>query len=79
MSQVIDAVFKDGAFKPLNGAPVPLSEGQRVRLIVEIPREPDTDLIELAGKVYEGLSDEQVNEIEKIASDRSTFFNGSNS
>jgi hypothetical protein len=31
--------------------------------------------VELAGQVYEGLSDEQVHEIETIAVDRSNFFN----
>lgn len=80
MSQVIDAVFSDGSFKPLNGARVPLAEGQRVRLIVETPPDSDKDLVELAGQVYEGLSDEQVHQIEKIAADRSNFFrNGSRS
>ena len=80
MSQVIDAVFSEGNFKPLNGAHVPLAEGQRVRLIVETPPYSDKDLVELAGQVYEGLSDEQVREIETIAMDRSNFFdNGSHS
>ena len=80
MSQVIDAVFIDGNFKPLNDARIPLAEGQRVRLIVETPPESDKDLVELAGQVYEGLTDEQVHEIETIAVDRSNFFdNGSHS
>jgi predicted DNA-binding antitoxin AbrB/MazE fold protein len=80
MSQVIDAVFSDGNFKPLNGARLPLVEGQRVRLIVETPPDSDKDLVELAGRVYEGLSDEQVHEIETIAADRSKFLdNGSHS
>jgi len=80
MSRVIDAVFSDGNFKPLNGDRLPLSEGQRVRLIIETPPDSDKDLLELAGQVYEGLSDEQVREIETIAVDRSNFFdNGSHS
>ena len=80
MSEVIDAVFIDGNFKPLNGARITLAEGQRVRLIVETPPDSDKDLVELAGQVYEGLSDDQVDEIETIAVDRSNFFdNGSHS
>lgn len=75
MSEVIDAVFSDGNFKPLNGARLPLSEGQRVRLTIETPHDSDQDLVELAGQVYEGLSDAQVHEIETIAVDRSNFFN----
>jgi predicted DNA-binding antitoxin AbrB/MazE fold protein len=80
MGQVIDAVFSEGHFKPLNGARLPLAEGQRVRLIVETPPDSDKDLVELAGQVYEGLSDQQVHEIETIAVDRNNFFdNGSHS
>lgn len=80
MSQVIDAIFINGNFKPLNGGHIPLAEGQRVRLIVETPPNSDKDLVELAGQVYEGLTDEQVHEIETIAVDRSNFFdNGSHS
>jgi predicted DNA-binding antitoxin AbrB/MazE fold protein len=74
VSQVIDAVFSGGNFKPLNGARITLAEGQRVRLIVETPPDSDKDLVELAGQVYEGLTDEQVHEIETIAVDRSNFF-----
>lgn len=75
MSHVIDAVFSDGSFKPLNGARIPLAEGQRVRLTIETPPASDKDLVDLAGQVYEGLSDEQVHEIETMAVDRSSFFN----
>lgn len=35
------------------------------------------DLLELAAKVYQGLSDEQINEIEQIALNRRSFFGGS--
>lgn len=80
MSQVIDAVFSDGSFKPLNGARIPLAEGQRVRLTIETPPVSGKNLVDLAGQVYEGLSDEQLHEIETIAMDRSNFFdNGSHS
>jgi predicted DNA-binding antitoxin AbrB/MazE fold protein len=74
MKQTIDAVFEDGSFRPLENRPLPFSQGQHVKLIVEAPSEPQEDLIELAGQVYEGLSDKEVDEIEHIALDRSDFF-----
>lgn len=74
MTQTLDAVFEDGRFKPVDNGSLPFAEGQRVKLIIEIPAEPDGDLIELAGRVYEGLSDKEVDEVEGQARDRSNFF-----
>ena len=74
MSQILDAIFKDGSFEPVDNGSLPFSEGQRVKLIVEVPAEAQGDLIELAGEVYEGLSDEDIDEIERIALDRGQFF-----
>ncbi len=39
MTQTLDAVFKDGSFKPLNKGSLPFAEGQKVRLTVETPAE----------------------------------------
>jgi predicted DNA-binding antitoxin AbrB/MazE fold protein len=75
MSQAIDAVFSQGNFTPVNGDRLPLAEGQRVRLIVETPLDADKDLVELAGQVYDDLSEEQISNIEAIAADRTDFFN----
>jgi predicted DNA-binding antitoxin AbrB/MazE fold protein len=36
MTQTLDAVFKDGSFKPLNNGSLPFIEGQRVKLSVEL-------------------------------------------
>ena len=74
MKHTIDAVFDNGSFKPLNSRPLPFSQGQHVRLIVEAPPQTQEDLIELATQVFEGLSTEEVDEIEQIALDRSNFF-----
>ena len=74
MSQILDAIFEDGSFKPVDNGSLPFSEGQRVKLIVEVPAEAQGDLIELAGEVYKGLSDEDTDEIERIALDREHFF-----
>jgi predicted DNA-binding antitoxin AbrB/MazE fold protein len=74
MKQTIDAVFDNGSFRPVNRRALPFSQGQRVRLIVETPSPTQEDLIELATQVFDGLSDDEVDEIEQIALDRSDFF-----
>jgi hypothetical protein len=51
-----------------------LFEGQKVRLIIEPPDQSATSPSDLAAQVYEGLSDSQIEEIERIALDRDDFF-----
>jgi predicted DNA-binding antitoxin AbrB/MazE fold protein len=72
MTQIIDAVYEHGIFRPVTSPAPPLTEGQQVRIIVEV----DTleDILGLAAKVYEGLSEQEVNDVEQIALDRSAFF-----
>jgi predicted DNA-binding antitoxin AbrB/MazE fold protein len=74
MTQTLEAVFEDGSFKPVDNGALPFSEGQRVKLTVEVPAETQDDLLGLAGQVYEGLSDKDIDEVESIALDRSSFF-----
>ena len=77
MKQIMEAVYVNGVFKPLH-APE-LSEGQHVRLEIETPVEENfDDLLELAAKVYEGLSDEEIDAVERIASRRRGFFGNVN-
>jgi predicted DNA-binding antitoxin AbrB/MazE fold protein len=72
MTQVYEAIYENGIFRPLS-PPVPsLVEGQQVRIVVETIS-PD-EIHRLAAKVYEGLSEEEIDEIERIAFDRSSFF-----
>ena len=74
MTQTLEAVFEDGSFKPVDNGSLPFAEGQRVKLTVEAPTETQDDLLVLAGKVYEGLSDKDIDEVERIALDRGSFF-----
>lgn len=74
MSQIIEAVFESGAFRVLDKVKLPFLEGQQVRLIIELPSETPEDLLNLAAEVYEGLSKEEIDEIEHIALDRHDFF-----
>ena len=73
MTQILEAIYENGVFRPLKRPE--LAEGQRVSLVVEpgAALSPD-EMLELAGKVFEGLSDEQIREIERIALDRQEFF-----
>jgi len=52
---------------------VPLRDGQHVRLTVETEAESE-DVLALAGQVYDGLSEEDVDDVERIALDRRSFF-----
>lgn len=66
MKQTLDAIYENGVFRPLKSPKI--SEGQKVKLTVEtnLVSSPD-DMLELAAQVYQGLSAEQIDEIEKIA------------
>ena len=69
MKQTMEAIYVNGVFKPLNTPE--LSEGQYVRLEIEARLEEcSDDLLELAAKVYEGLSDEEIDAVERIAKNR---------
>jgi hypothetical protein len=69
MTQTLEAVFEDGKLRLLEKPAVPLHDGQRVRLTVETESAPD-DVLALAEPVYAGLSDEEVDDVERIALDR---------
>lgn len=73
MQQILDAVYENGVFRPLQHPEIP--EGKQVQLVVETGAElaPD-DMLELAAQVYQGLSEQDIDEIEKVALDRRHFF-----
>ena len=71
MATNYDAVFQDGTFRLVRPLAVSLSEGQHVRLVVEVA---EKNVLDLAGSVYQGLTDDEVTEIEKVAFDRRDFF-----
>lgn len=74
MTQTIEAIYQNGMFKPLAPVPEEITEGKTVEITIsEIGVSPE-EMLELAGKVYEGLSEEDIDEIEKIALDRTNFF-----
>ena len=72
-SQTIITVYENGIFRLTSELGVPLQDGRWVQLTVEKLQPPD-EMLELAAQVYDGLSEEEIAEIEKIALDRSNFF-----
>ena len=71
--RVFEAVYEDGVLKPLEDPGLP--EHHRFSVQVQELGEKDAD-DELAAwhRVYAGLSDEDIAEVEKIALDRSRFL-----
>ena len=71
MERAIDAVYENGVFRPVDRQQFSIAEGQCVRITVDDEGAPDA--LRLAVSVYDGLSDSQITEIERIALDRRSF------
>ena len=79
MSQVLEAVYENGAFRPLISPAIGLTEGQHVRIVVATNGPSEilgSEILDLAAQVYAGLPESDVAEVETIALDRSSFFSG---
>ncbi len=74
MTQTIEAIYQNGIFKPLQPVSEEITEGKKVRMTVDSATEDVNPIMKLAENFYEGLSEEDIGEIEKIALDRSNFF-----
>ena len=72
MTQTIELIYQNGIFKPLNTVPESVTEGTKIKLVVEV--EEINSIMKLAENFYEGLSEDDIDEIERIALDRSNFF-----
>jgi predicted DNA-binding antitoxin AbrB/MazE fold protein len=68
-----DAIYENGIFRPINTEELNISEGQKVRIIIETEITPE-EILKLAKSVYEGLTEEEINEVEKIALKRGDMF-----
>ena len=74
MTQTIEAIYQNGIFKPITPVSENLEEGKKVKLVVESETEEVNPIMKLAENFYEGLSEEDIEEIEKVALDRSNFL-----
>jgi len=72
-TQIIEAVYEGGGFRPVAPTDLEFAEGQKVRLLIEPIEEPG-DVLALARRVYEGLTDEQINSIERHMARREDFL-----
>ena len=73
MTRVLQAVYEGGVLRPLEDPG--LEEHQRVLLEIRIePRQTGSSALEAWHQVYEGLSDDEIAEVETIALDRGQFF-----
>lgn len=75
MTQSLEAVYENGTFRPVNPHTLAISNGQRVRITVD--DQPEPEALRLAARVYEGLSESDIVEVEEIAMDRKRFFRAS--
>lgn len=76
MTQTIEAIYQNGVFVPIKPILEEIEEGEKVKLVVEteIASKEVNPIIKLAENFYEGLSEEDIEEIEKVTLDRSNFF-----
>lgn len=71
--ETLEAIFEHGSFRLIHPLTLPLRDGQRVRLVVETEESPDA-ILALAARVYDGLSPQDITEVEQIALQRRDFF-----
>ncbi len=71
----IDAIYEHGAFRVLDTDAVKMPEGQRVRLVVEPVDSPESG-VDLLMHLYDGLTENQIEEIDSIIRNRRDLFSG---
>ncbi len=71
MPKTIEAVFERGVLIPVS--PLNISEHKKVTLTIEDEPVKSADILSLLSMVYNGLSPEDIEDIEKLALDRSGF------
>jgi len=73
MDYILEAVFENGVLKPLESIRLP--EHQKVTITIQLPpvENPDEELASWH-RVYAGLSDADIRDIESIALDRTNFM-----
>lgn len=71
MAMTVEAIFENGVLKPIS--PLNISEHKKVTLIIKDEIEESFDILSLASMVYDDLSPEDIEDIERLALDRSHF------
>lgn len=71
MPKTIEAIFEKGVLKPIS--PLNIPEHKKVTLVIEDEPGEYTNILSLSSMVYNGLTPEDIKEIEELALDRSRF------
>jgi predicted DNA-binding antitoxin AbrB/MazE fold protein len=71
--RVFEAVYEDGVLKPLQDPGLPEHHRFSVQ-VQELGEKRAADALAAWHRVYEGLSDEDIAEVEEVALDRSRFL-----
>ena len=71
--QTLEVIYEGGVFRPIMPPASSIEEGQHLHVLLLETLTPE-EMTELAGSVYDGLPEEEIKEIERIALDRSSFF-----
>jgi predicted DNA-binding antitoxin AbrB/MazE fold protein len=72
MKHAFDAIYENGTFRPLQESLAGVADGQRVRITIEDQTDPEC--LQVATHVYDGLSELEIDEVERIATCRGNFF-----
>lgn len=73
MRQTIKARYHDGVLQPLE--PLALSEDVEVQVTVETPISVSADeILRRVAQVYQGLTADEIRDVETLALDRRRFF-----
>lgn len=71
MSKTVEAVYENGVFKPV--VPIDMPEHKKLLLVIEEETEVSAKILSLASNVYKGFSTKDIEEVERVALDRSRF------
>lgn len=71
MSKTVEAVYENGVFKPV--VPIDMPEHKKLFLVIEEETEVSAEILSLASNVYKGFSAKDIEDVEKVALDRSHF------
>ncbi|HSN87733.1 MAG TPA: antitoxin AF2212-like protein [Thermoanaerobaculia bacterium] len=75
MTKTLEAMFDGEVLRP--DEPLEMDPNTRVRITLEIKdrkRLSPEEILTLATSVYDGLTEEEITEVEQIALQRNTFF-----
>lgn len=65
--EAIEAIYQNGVFRPLAPVPEEIIEGQTVHLTLHDKETSADEIMRLAENFYEGLSEEEIEEIGRVA------------